>query len=57
MSLNPLKLMQLKNAWQSFAMRPSKVPIILENGLQTGPGGWNRSGIQGHHAGGQGADF
>lgn len=57
MSFNPLKLMQLKTAWQSFAMRPSQVPVVLENGLQTGTGGRNRSGIQGHYAGWQGADF
>ena len=34
MSLNPLKLMQLKSAWQSFAMTPPQVPVILESGLQ-----------------------
>ena len=28
MSFNPLKLMQLKTAWQSFAMRHPKFPLF-----------------------------
>lgn len=57
MSFNPLKLMQLKTGMAKLRHAPSQVPVVLENGLQTGTGGRNRSGIQGHYAGWQGADF
>ena len=59
MSFNPLKLMQLgqKTAWRSFAMRHPKFPLFWKTALQTGTGGRNRPGIQGHYAGWQGADF
>ena len=40
MSLNPLKLMQLKNAWQSFARRHPKFPLfwkaVYKQGLVDG---------------------
>ena len=40
MSLNPLKLMQLKSAWQSFARRHPKFPLfwkaVYKQGLVDG---------------------
>ena len=36
MSFNPLKLMQLKTAWQSFAMRHPKFPLFYRQGLVEG---------------------
>lgn len=36
MSFNPLKLMQLKNAWQSFAMRHPKFPLFWKTVYRQG---------------------
>ena len=36
MSFNPLKLMQLKTAWQSFAMRHPKFPLFWKTVYRQG---------------------
>ena len=36
MSFNPLKLMQLKTAWQSFAMRHPKFPLVWKTVYRQG---------------------